>query len=238
MSQKIIKLLKPYFNLKKNLVILRKKKNTPQIIAGYIKNNQIIKLHLGCGGRVFSGWLNGDINLRSDCYVDVTKKLPFKDGSADFIYSEHLVEHLEYPQAKEFLKECYRVLKPNGILRTAMPDLDFFIKGCLPENQDAETYKKFVQHKNQIYRDRQKLPANMNTALNLICRMHTHKYVYQDKTFIELLEEIGFKNIQRVKPGESEFPELSNLENNPRNRTDEENHFHLLQTMSIEAQKL
>ena len=41
----------------------------------------------------------------------------------DAIYASHMLEHLDRAEARSFLAECRRVLKPGGILRLAVPDL-------------------------------------------------------------------------------------------------------------------
>ena len=46
--------------------------------------------------------------------------LPFEDNTFDVIYSKSFIEHLYYPE--RYLIEAYRVLKPNGILLTLVPD--------------------------------------------------------------------------------------------------------------------
>jgi SAM-dependent methyltransferase len=46
--------------------------------------------------------------------------LPFEDNTFDIIYSKSFIEHLYYPE--KYLEEAYRVLKPNGILLTLVPD--------------------------------------------------------------------------------------------------------------------
>ena len=56
-------------------------------------------------------------------WCNVTKGLPYQDNFADFIYSSHMIEHLYYEEAAEFLKECRRVLKDGGILRIVCPDM-------------------------------------------------------------------------------------------------------------------
>jgi predicted SAM-dependent methyltransferase len=76
-----------------------------------------IKLNLGCGGNVLAGFENHDIDM------DITKPLPHKDGSVDFILAEHVVEHITGPEAFRFMKECYRVLCSGGTLRICVPEL-------------------------------------------------------------------------------------------------------------------
>ena len=46
---------------------------------------------------------------------DLTKRLPFDDGSVDAVYSSHLFEHIYYSDAEAILQECHRVLKPGGV---------------------------------------------------------------------------------------------------------------------------
>jgi len=233
---KNIKLFKFYFNFKKNIIILIKKIYTPQIIKKYFIKNKIIKLHLGCGGRVFDGWLNCDINLQADCYLDLNKTLLFKNNSVDYIYSEHVLEHFSYNQCKKILQECYRVLKPCGIIRTAMPSLDFYLENMF--NNENQEIKDFIAWHKENFQELKDLPNNMYSIINFIIGSCGHKYVYTEQTFTELLSELNFKNIKQVQPGKSEFSELNNLETDLQGRQNNLNlNVHLAQTMSIEAQK-
>lgn len=52
------------------------------------------------------------------------ERLEFDDGSFDFIFSEHFLEHLFLDDAAALLAECRRLLKPSGCLRTVVPDAD------------------------------------------------------------------------------------------------------------------
>lgn len=51
-------------------------------------------------------------------------RLDFADNSFTFIFSEHFFEHLFFDEAAALLRECERVLKPGGIIRTVVPDAD------------------------------------------------------------------------------------------------------------------
>lgn len=61
---------------------------------------------------------NKDINIQIGNVEE--EKLPYTDNSFDIIYSKSVLEHFHYPE--RYMKEAYRVLKPNGLLLTLVPD--------------------------------------------------------------------------------------------------------------------
>ena len=76
--------------------------------------------------------------------MDAGEPFPILDNTIDYVYSEHLFEHLTYKQAKNMLKESYRVLKENGVIRIATPNLQFLIDLYLhPEKDINKSYKSF-----------------------------------------------------------------------------------------------
>ena len=87
------------------------------------------KLNLGCGNRFAQGWINIDFHSESPevIRVNLLGRLPFDDNSFDVVYSSHVLEHFAPDTAQALLRECHRILKPNGILRTVLPDLE---TGC------------------------------------------------------------------------------------------------------------
>jgi predicted SAM-dependent methyltransferase len=76
-----------------------------------------VKINLGCGSNRIPGWSNHD----SD--VDVTKPLPWKDGTVDFILIEHCLEHVNGADGYKFMEEALRILRPGGTLRICVPVL-------------------------------------------------------------------------------------------------------------------
>lgn len=83
-------------------------------------------LNIGCGATHHPDWVNIDMtsthpNVRA---VNILKGLPFADRSAAVCYSSHVLEHLGRYAARALLTECMRILKPGGILRLAVPDLE------------------------------------------------------------------------------------------------------------------
>ena len=58
---------------------------------------------------------------------NVCKGLPFKDDYFDIVYHSHFITHLDRDIAVKVMNECYRVLKPKGIIRVVVPDLEKII---------------------------------------------------------------------------------------------------------------
>lgn len=87
-------------------------------------------LNLGCGNRYHPDWINIDIVARSPEVIqnDLSRGIPLPDKSCDVVYHAAMLEHLRRSDAKKFLIECYRVLKPLGIIRVGVPDLEKICK--------------------------------------------------------------------------------------------------------------
>lgn len=83
-------------------------------------------LNLGCGKRFHPNWTNIDFRSTSPNVIqhNLIHGIPFPDNSFPIIYHSHVLEHLTKSQATLFLKECYRVLCHQGIIRVAVPDLE------------------------------------------------------------------------------------------------------------------
>lgn len=82
------------------------------------KRTDITHLNLGCGtNKLPAPWKNFDMEM------DITKPLPIADASVEKILIEHCLEHVSGPKAFRFLQEAYRVLKPGGVIRVCVPEL-------------------------------------------------------------------------------------------------------------------
>jgi predicted SAM-dependent methyltransferase len=60
-----------------------------------------------------------DINV-----CDIRRPLRLPTASFDVVYANHVLEHLTPDEARKFVAEVYRVLKPNGLCRVVVPDLE------------------------------------------------------------------------------------------------------------------
>jgi SAM-dependent methyltransferase len=90
-------------------------------------------LNLGCGRRFDHAWTNIDF-VSTDPQViahDLKQGIPFPDASFEVVYHSHVLEHFPRSAAAGFLRECNRVLRPGGILRVAVPDLEQIVRHYL-----------------------------------------------------------------------------------------------------------
>lgn len=86
----------------------------------------MLMLNLGCGDRFRPGWRNFDF-VGCDGAVEshnLLEELPFDDDSVDVIYHSHVLEHFTQGDARTFLGHCHRKLKPGGVIRVVVPDLE------------------------------------------------------------------------------------------------------------------
>lgn len=90
-------------------------------------------LNFGCGSAFHPAWVNIDIASSSPEVraYDIRKNLPYPDAEFDACYSSHVLEHLKQHEAQKLLSECHRVLKPKGIIRIVVPDLESIVRDYL-----------------------------------------------------------------------------------------------------------
>ena len=83
-------------------------------------------LNIGCGATHHPDWVNLDMSPSDPAVlsVDISKGLPFPDGSVAVCYSSHLLEHLDSKAAGDLIDECMRVLGHGGVIRIVVPDLE------------------------------------------------------------------------------------------------------------------
>ncbi len=104
-------------------------------------------LNLGCGKRFHKNWVNLDFVSNHPLVQshNLLNGIPFETNMFEVVYHSHVLEHFSQEDGKKFIQECYRVLKPNGIIRIAVPNLEQIAKLYLEKlalaaqgNQQAE----------------------------------------------------------------------------------------------------
>lgn len=164
------------------------------------------KLHFGCGNVRLEGWINVDLRDNAgivDVCWDVTQPFPVQDGSCSHIYHEHLLEHLNPDDGERFLRDCWRSLAPGGVMRIATPCLRALVENYFSANWRDQEWLGWPEYSSIS------TPAEM---LNISFRWWGHRWLYDREELHRRLRAAGFQKVSDVAWGESEWPDLSNLE--------------------------
>ena len=170
-----------------------------------------MKLNLGCGSQLPSGWVNVDYALgarvariplfrvfnkrlrlfRMDwddsIYLhDLTRPFPWPDNSIDIVYSSHTLEHMSREKGKAFLHQCHRVLKSGGIIRIVVPDLFAIVRRYLDGELPAE---EFVEALGVLYLDS---GSRWKSRLAPFVQ-YPHKCMYDTPSLVKCLSNAGFE---------------------------------------------
>lgn len=85
-----------------------------------------IMANLGCGSRFHPDWVNFDLHSAQPGVIpcNLLGGIPLGDNSCDAVFNSAVLEHFRPQDADKFVRECHRILKPGGILRIGVPDLE------------------------------------------------------------------------------------------------------------------
>lgn len=163
-----------------------------------------VKLNLGCYMTQFHhGWVNLDYHEHLHQFAQANgykyqvwkapAGLPFGTETVDLIYTSHMLEHLSYADGKALLRECRRVLKPDGNLRAIVPD------ACLLMNMYTSGHGELDQ-----FDEINKGCAGSPTAAGKLWSLlhDNHLSCYDPVTLGKSLEETGFNwGVQKFREG-------------------------------------
>jgi predicted SAM-dependent methyltransferase len=183
-----------------------------------------VKINIGCGLDAYPGWHNYDNSPtillsrlpfgqrifrtppwpRSVIRLDVTKKdFPFSENSVDCIYSSHAFEHLTYDASLNVARRCYRVLRPGGVIRIAVPDLGRIVQDYL-KNPEPLASHQFL-HRTGIV-------GMQMFWRSLLHPGASHRQMFDERSLRHMLREAGFPNPEQKQFGESRIPDIAAIE--------------------------
>lgn len=160
------------------------------------RNRRQLKLNFGCGENIKPGWINIDLSSRADLQSDLRKNLPFANGSCECTYSEHFLEHLEYPDdALLFLRENFRVLQSGGVVSFGVPNATTALEDYVRNKAHRQGFWPFPGHPGWV-----RTPIDQINFLfrqNYIYLIHQHRYAYDFEILQMILKEVGFVDIRQ-----------------------------------------
>jgi predicted SAM-dependent methyltransferase len=118
--------------------------------------------------------------------------IPFRDASVDFVFSSHFLEHLDQPAALRLLRDSYRALRPGGVIRVCVPDLEKAVTFYLAGERERFLGYFFDDRRN----DR-----------------HRHRSMYDFDALRMALCAAGFVDVKRCDFRAGRTPDLHQLDN-------------------------
>lgn len=187
-----------------------------------------LNVQFGCGMRPGSSWLNYDVSptLRLSrvpglktllrlpdwpanvLFGDITKGLPLEPSSCKRLYCDQVLEHLPQMNVTVALRECRRLLSPDGIFRFFVPDLRAIASSYL-ESQDPAAADWFME---TIGLGLPSRPGTMGQHLRHYLGNSRHLWAWDAGSMGKALTESGFTRVRKVSYRDSGDPVFDELE--------------------------
>jgi predicted SAM-dependent methyltransferase len=154
---------------------------------------------------------------------DLRKGIPFDDNSIDAVYHSHFLEHLDRPIARLFMTEVKRVLRPGGIQRIAIPDMERLAAAYLAHLKESlDDPTKIADHdrymadmieqmvRREAFGTSQQTP-NRRRLEKLVLgdarqQGQTHQWMYDRVNLPHLLREVGYQDVRVERFDTSRIP--------------------------------
>ena len=122
----------------------------------------------------------------ADLRLDLRDPLPLPDGCAQYVYASHYLEHLDYRrEVPPFLKECHRLLEPQGVLRLVVPGVEQVLRAYAAED-DAFFAEQAAMHPDWCQ-------TRLEHVMYTVHMEGRHKFAYDYETMAKLLSAHGFQ---------------------------------------------
>jgi SAM-dependent methyltransferase len=138
-------------------------------------------------------------------WADAVRRIPCPDGAAEVIYSAHMIEHLDRDEARRFLAEVRRALRPGGIVRLAAPDLRLQVDDYLRDG-DADEFMRGT------YLAQSRPAGLLPRVRSAVLGPRHHLWMYDGASLGGLLRRAGFGQVAVMAPGETAIADPGGLD--------------------------
>lgn len=191
-------------------------------------------IHYGCGLTAPEQWENFDVsptlriqkvpvlgallstqlNVRFPSnvrYGNIVTGLPVENDSSDGIFCSHVLEHLALMDFQKALANTYAMLKPGGIFRCVVPDLEYAARSyvrALDKGEDSAS----IEFMSWTLLGVEKRPKGLKGILSNIWGNTHHLWMWDHKSLAKELEKAGFTQIRRCNLNDCEDPMFNLVE--------------------------
>jgi len=141
---------------------------------------------------------------------NIKEPLIFPNESVDVIFTEHVIEHVQFLDAVTFMQESNRILKKGGVFRVVCP----MIERIMSVSFNDKNGRIFIQHLAEpleTWPEEDKLLKELKLNgifespetffLNGIFTKYGHKFIWSAELMVKVLKVIGFHDVAIKKIG-------------------------------------
>ena len=163
---------------------------------------KILKVDLACGDNKKKGFIGIDV-AKTDS-VDIVCDLntypwPFEDNSVDELHCSHYIEHIPHNVHNndkrdgmiQFMDECYRILKPGGILTLVAP------YGKSGRALGDPTHTRSIVEESFYYYNKEWRDVNKLSHYGIVCDFDARMSYYIENELTLKSEEVRKKAFKR-----------------------------------------
>lgn len=199
----------------------------PDLVFDTQQQQNNICLNIGCGDSCPEQWENIDASLSlriskiplvgrsilsligthqwSDSiqYGDIVRGLPQKKEQCQLIFACHMLEHLSIEDFQYAMQNFYFCLKPGGIFRVIVPDLEQYINTYKVHRADAtlsdKAAHKFMMESWLGHRGRRNsFPHRLTEGFS----NSRHQWMWDEPSLKAAFIQHGFQNVRRSYYGD------------------------------------
>lgn len=197
------------------------------------KRSAGLYVQYGCGFSSPPGWANFDASLtlrweripivgklvtkndqRFPASVrigDIVKGLPLAPAQCAGVYASHVLEHLALDDFHAALENTKRLLKPGGIFRLVVPDLEWaaleYTRRLAAGDPSANQF--FLE---ETYLGKKQGHRGLRSLLYHALSTSAHGWMWDETSLAYALDHHGFSRIRRCSFGDCDDPQFSLVE--------------------------
>ena len=132
-------------------------------------------------------------------YGNIISGLPLNEDSCQGVYCSHTLEHLALNDLRLALRNTFKILKPKGVFRCVLPDLEFVTRKYLKdlENGDSSASLKFMGSDTLL--GVTKRPEGVKGIIVFFLGNSNHLWMWDFNSLSEELKSVGFKYVRRCE---------------------------------------
>jgi SAM-dependent methyltransferase len=138
-------------------------------------------------------------------FANAATRIPCASGSVAVVYSSHMIEHLDRNEARAFLAEVKRILRPGGTVRLAAPDLSRLVRTYVSTGNADDFVAGTHMGLNR--------PSGVRAWLRwAVAGPRHHLWMYDGESLSRLLRDAGFLDVAVRQAGTTGIPDPGQLD--------------------------